>query len=109
MLIHDAAFREERLQKDAQVQCSNTFAREEVLLQTRAVAEQRNLTREKAYIDDKLKRKRRSRRPMKLKNMRTQISHIEVMERWEAKFVVDRAKEKEIVTKEMQACMQLER
>ena len=41
--------------------------------------------------------------------MRTQISHIEAMERREAEFMVEKAKEKEFVTKEIQARMQLER
>jgi len=41
--------------------------------------------------------------------MRTQISHIEAMERREAEFMVEKAKEKEHGTKEMQARMQLER
>jgi len=43
--------------KEAQAQRSNAFTREEVLLQTRAEDEQRNLTCEKAYIDTELKRK----------------------------------------------------
>jgi len=41
--------------------------------------------------------------------MRTQISHIEAMERREAEFVIEKAKEKELVATEMQARMQLER
>jgi len=104
------------MQKEAQAQRSNAFAREEVLLRTRAEAEQRNLTREKAYIDAELKRKQ-----MEISanseiekqhieaDMRTQISHVEAMERREAEFVIEKAKEKELVASEMQARMQLER
>ena len=42
-------------------------------------------------------------------DMRTQISHIEAMERRDAEFVIEKAKEKELVASEMQARMQLER
>ena len=41
--------------------------------------------------------------------MRTQISHIEAMERREAEFLVEKAKEKEFMAKEMQALLQLEK
>jgi len=56
-LLRDAALRQKRLQKDAQSQRSSVFAREKVLLQTKAEVEQRNLTWEKAYIDADLKQK----------------------------------------------------
>ena len=36
-------------------------------------------------------------------DMRTQISHVEAMERREAEFVIEKAKEKELVASEMQA------
>ena len=42
-------------------------------------------------------------------DMRTQISHIEAMERREAEFVIEKTKEKELVASEMQVRMQLER
>jgi len=54
-LLRDVALCEERLQKDAQAQRSNAFAREEVLLRARSEAKQKNLTREKAYLDTELK------------------------------------------------------
>jgi len=58
-LLKDAALREERLQKEAQAQRSNAFAREEFFLRTRAEAEQLNLTWERAYIEAELKRKQK--------------------------------------------------
>jgi len=42
-------------------------------------------------------------------DMRIQISHTKAMERREAEFMVEKTKEKEFVTKEMQARIQLER
>jgi len=41
--------------------------------------------------------------------MQTQISHIEAMERREAEFVVEKAKEREFVAQEMQSRLQLEK
>ena len=115
-LLRDAALREERLQKEAQAQRSNAFAREEVLLRTRAEAEQHNLTQERAYIDAELKRKQvdisansEIEKQRIEADVGTQISHIEAMERREAEFMVEKTKEKEFVTTEMQARMQLER
>ena len=114
--MRDAVLHEERLQKETEAQRSNVFACEEVLLRTRAQAEQRNLTRERAYIDAELKRKQMEisanseiEKQRIEADMRTQISHIEAMERREAELMVKKAKEKELVTKEMQARMQLER
>ena len=85
-------------------------------MRTRAEAEQCNLTRERAYIDAELKRKQmeisansKIEKQCIEADMRTQISHIEAMERREAEFVLEKAKEKEFVATEMQACMQLER
>ena len=43
-LLKDAALREERMQKEAQAQRSNAFAREEVLLRTRAAVSYTHLT-----------------------------------------------------------------
>ena len=112
----DAALREERLQKKAQAQRSNAFAREEVLLRTRSEAEQRNLTRERAYIDAELKQKQMEisaaneiEKQRIEADMRTQISHIEATERREAEFVLERAKEREFVAQEMQSRLQLEK
>jgi len=100
------------MQKEAQAQRSNAFAREEVLLRTRAEAGQRNLTQERAYIDAKLKRKQMEilanseiEKQRIEADMRTQICHIEAMERREAEFVDEKAKKNELIATEMQARM----
>jgi len=79
------------------------FACEEVLLRTRAEAEQRNLTRERAYIDAELKHKQMEisenseiEKQRIEADMRTQISHNEAMERREAEFMVKKSKRKRI-------------
>ena len=72
--------------------------------------------RDRAYIEAEFKRKQMEisanseieKQRIEV-DMRTQISHIEARERREAEYMVKKAKEKEFVTKEMQACMQLER
>lgn len=97
-LLRDAAYWEERLQENAQEQRADSLAWEKAGLEGELKRKQietntaNNIQKQKIEAD-----------------MRTQISHIEAMERWEAEFLVERAKEKEFVTKEMQARMQLER